>query len=99
MADRIDLGATLPDLKVKKSNVLVADVALTTGNNTITFNLPADFHSSYGCVIAMAWPRSTWANAFVTVARDRTITNGEGMLEVYSGSTQSFAMFLTLTYI
>lgn len=96
-----DLKQYLPRAEaVKKAVVYRKNVVLTTGGATeLTFDLPSDFHESYGLHIDMAWPLSTWAGANVTICRDYTMIDGIGGVQLFSGSTQQFYIVLSLLYV
>ena len=90
----------------KKNNVKIARVFnnyVTLKNDaevSVTFNLPSDFHKSYGVVLVCAWPQSTWQGAGVVIARDNTLytTTPTVGIALISNSNQNFEIVLNLLY-
>ena len=84
---------------MKKSFVIYnKNLNLSVGNNDCSFNLPNDFHQSYGVLLVRAWPLSTWANAYVTMTCDRTLIEGGSKVQLYAGAAQSYNIWVLLLY-
>lgn len=86
--------------KVKMKLYVLGNISLTANTPyTAEFQLPDDFHKSYGASIVRAWPVSTWANAQVAMAQDNTVDTATGSVVLLSPSTQTFDVKILLLYI
>lgn len=84
----------------KIATVYDSSASLSVGDNRVTFNLPSDFHTSFGVVLELAWPATTWTGAVVTICRDGTReSTPSGYVDLYAGAAQSYRITMSLIYI